>query len=128
MKNNDISKMSLRSLKARYGKSNGRDREAEEELQRRGLNSKQLGEVLWEQGQQEWRKESKKASKIRGEKRARKRIKKRNWWWKHIRKRRPSKATMPNEGTTNKEPELAPPESETKKGTDHDDTRTNPAG
>lgn len=124
----DLSKMSLRSLKARYGKSNGKDREAGDELQRRGLNSRQLGEVLWEHGQQGWRKESKKASKIRGEKRARKRIKKRKQWWNRIRKHRPRRPTMPNEGTTNKEPEIAPPASERKKGTDHDDERANPAG
>lgn len=50
----DISKMSLWGLKQRYAKSNGKDQEAGNELQRRGLNSKQLREILWEHGQQGW--------------------------------------------------------------------------
>lgn len=65
----DISKLSLRALKDRFGRSNGQDREAGDELQRRGLNSRQLGEVLWEHGQQGWRKEAKKAHKVARRKR-----------------------------------------------------------
>ena len=65
----DLSKMSLRSLKARYGKSNGKDREAGDELQARGLNSKQLGEVLAEYSQEVWRTEAKKAHKVARKKR-----------------------------------------------------------
>jgi len=58
-------KPSLWSVKQRYGKSNGKDREAEEELQRRGLNSKQLAQIIWDYAQEGWRREAKKASKIR---------------------------------------------------------------
>jgi hypothetical protein len=65
----DISKTSLRSLKFRYGKSDGKDREAEGELQRRGLNSKQLGEVIWAYSQKQWRTEAKKAHKVARRKR-----------------------------------------------------------
>lgn len=50
----DITKMGLRRLRLRYGESNGKDREAEQELQRRGLNSKQLREVVWEYGGIKW--------------------------------------------------------------------------
>jgi len=65
----DMSEMSLRTVKYRYGKSNGTDREAEDELQRRGLNSKQLGDVLAEYGLKAWRTESKKAHKVARRKR-----------------------------------------------------------
>lgn len=108
----DISKMSLRSLKARYGKSNGKDREAGDELQARGLNSKQLGEVLAEYSQERWQKGAKRASKIHTAQRTKARVKKRrqrtNEWWNHIRKRQLPKTTMPSEGTTNNESEVAP--------------------
>jgi hypothetical protein len=65
----DITRMGLRRLKHRYGASNGHDQEAANELQRRGLNSKQLAEVIWEHGQEAWRQEAKKASKVARRKR-----------------------------------------------------------
>ena len=108
MKNKDITKTSLRALKQRYGKSNGKNREAEEELLRRGLNSKQLGEILWEHGQEQWRKQAKKSSKIRGARKAKKRSQKRKHWWNHIRKRRGPRSTTQSEGTTTQEPTVTP--------------------
>jgi hypothetical protein len=84
----DITRMGSRRLKLRYGASNGQDREAEAELQRRGLNSKQLREVIWEHDQRKWRKETKKASKIRGARKAKKRICRRRRWKKRRKERR----------------------------------------
>ena len=72
----DISKMSLWGLKQRYAKSNGKDQEAGNELQRRGLNSKHLGKILWEHGQQGWQKQAKRASKIHTAQRTEARIQK----------------------------------------------------
>jgi hypothetical protein len=84
----DVSKMSVRALKHRYGKSNGKNREVEEELQRRGLNSRQLGEILWEYGQQGWQKQAKRASKIHTAQRTEKRIQKRRKQEEQRRERR----------------------------------------
>jgi len=50
----DITKMGLRRLKFRYGESNGKDREAEQELRRRGFNWRELREVVWEYGGIKW--------------------------------------------------------------------------
>ena len=71
-----ITKTSLGALKTRYAKSNGTDQEAGNELQRRGLNSKQLREILWEHGQQGWQKQAKRASKIHTAQRTEARIQK----------------------------------------------------
>lgn len=60
----DVTKTSTKALKYRYGKSNGKDREAEDELRRRGLNSTQLREVVWDYGGQMWGAEKKKANAI----------------------------------------------------------------
>jgi hypothetical protein len=84
----DITTIGVRRLKCRYGASNGTDREAEAELQRRGLNSKQLREVIWEHDQRKWLKEAKKASKIRGARKAEKRICRRRRWKKRRKERR----------------------------------------
>lgn len=84
----DISRMSLWRLKFRYGESNGKDRDAEQELQRRGFNSTELGAVIWEYGQQKWQKEAKKARGIHREKKERKRRLKRNAWRRRCRERR----------------------------------------
>ncbi len=65
----DITKTSTDWLKYRYGQSNGKDREAGDELQARGLNSKQLGDLLAEYGLKTWRSEAKKAHKIARRKR-----------------------------------------------------------
>jgi hypothetical protein len=84
----DISKTSKWALKQRYGKSNGKDREAEEELQRRGLNSKQLAEIIWGHAQASWQKGAKRASKIHTAQRTEKRIQKKRKQKKQRRERR----------------------------------------
>ena len=43
----DISRMSSKRLKYRYGESGGADKVAEDELRRRGLTDKQLGGVIY---------------------------------------------------------------------------------
>jgi hypothetical protein len=43
----DISKMSSKRLKFRYGESDGTDKAAEDELRRRGLTDRQLSGVIW---------------------------------------------------------------------------------
>ena len=91
MKNKDISKTSLWGLKQRYATSNGKDQEAGNELQRRGLNSKQLREILWEHGQQGWQKQAKRASKIHTAQRTEKRIQKKRKQKKQRRERRRQK-------------------------------------
>ncbi len=50
----DITRMGLRRLKFIYGESNGRNRDAEAELQRRGFNSKHLRQVIWDYGGIKW--------------------------------------------------------------------------
>ena len=104
----DITKTSLRGLKARYAKSNGKDQEAGTELQRRGLNTKQLGEILWEYGQQGWQKQAKRASKIHTSQRAEKRIQKRRKRKKQRRERRRPRSTTPSEGTKTHEATVTP--------------------
>ena len=61
----DVRKVSTKWLKYRYGKANGLDREAEDELRRRGINSKELGKILWHHAQKEWQKQAKKGREIR---------------------------------------------------------------
>jgi hypothetical protein len=51
----DVSRISTKRLRFRYGESNGKDREAEAELQKRGLNSKDLQQVIWDYGAIKWR-------------------------------------------------------------------------
>lgn len=65
----DVTKTSTRALEQRYGEANGRDQEAANELQRRGFTSKQLGEVLWDHGQQKWRQQATQANDIACKKR-----------------------------------------------------------
>lgn len=60
----DITKMGLQRLKCRYGASNGLDREPANELQRCGLNSRQLAELLWDYGQDKWRQSKTEANEI----------------------------------------------------------------
>lgn len=60
----DITRMGLRGLKYRYGQSNGKDREAEDELRRRGLNSIQLRQVVWDYGGEMWGEAKRKANAI----------------------------------------------------------------
>jgi hypothetical protein len=60
----DVTKTSTKALKYRYGQSNGKDRQAEDELRRRGLNSIQLRQVVWDYGGEMWGAAKKKANAI----------------------------------------------------------------
>lgn len=61
----DLTRTRTSTLKWRYGESKGTDKAVEEELRRRGFNSKQLAELEWDHSQKKWTKEAKKASVVR---------------------------------------------------------------
>ena len=86
-----VTKTSTRELKRIHGACKGGNLEVEEELRRRGFNSKMLAEIEWEYGQRQWCKAAKKASKISTAKNAearRSRLKrKRDRWRERSRER-----------------------------------------
>lgn len=49
-----LERVSKATLKWMYGESQGKDKEVESELRRRGLSSKQLAEVEWNHSQRKW--------------------------------------------------------------------------
>jgi hypothetical protein len=59
-----VQKTPTRELKRIHGACKGVNREVEEELRRRGFNSKMLADIQWEWGQRQWCKTAKRASKI----------------------------------------------------------------
>jgi hypothetical protein len=59
-----VQKTPTRELKRIHGESQGRNQPVEEELRRRGFNSKMLAEIEWEYGQRQWCKAAKKASEV----------------------------------------------------------------
>ena len=56
-----LDRLSKATLKWMYGKSQGKDIQFEDELRRRGMNSKQLAEVVWDFNQKQWTKSARKA-------------------------------------------------------------------
>ena len=59
-----VTKTSTRELKRIHGACKGGNPAVEEELRRRGFNSKMLEELVWEWGQRQWERAAKRASKI----------------------------------------------------------------
>ena len=59
-----VEKTPTRELKRIHGACKGGNLEVEEELRRRGFNSKMLAETQWEWGQRQWCKAAKRASEV----------------------------------------------------------------
>lgn len=59
-----VTKTTTRELKRIHGKCKGQNKAVEEELRRRGFNSKMLAEIEWEHGQRQWEKTAKQASEV----------------------------------------------------------------
>jgi hypothetical protein len=59
-----VRRLHTNELERLHGRSKGGNHAVEEELRRRGFNSKMLAEIEWEYGQRQWCKAAKKASKI----------------------------------------------------------------
>jgi hypothetical protein len=60
-----LERVSKATLKWMYGESQGKDKEVESELRRRGLSSKQLAEVEWNHSQRKWTTAARQAARTR---------------------------------------------------------------